>query len=94
MNMKYAARVGDSDTYIAIAQVKEVLGSVHAHIQFKEGKTSSYILLDSSGEFFDLDEDLFDGDSVLVRFALQDQFARLIPMDELADRLLDQRQKR
>jgi len=92
MNAKFAAQVSD-DTYIAIAEVERVHGNPNyefeAHVTHEDGTKARYALLTSfgTGNFGSV---LQGGDRVVVRFAKEDQFARLVSMDEVASRLRDQ----
>lgn len=90
MNAKNAVKVGDDGTYIAIAKVvalfKNPQYDFEAQVVFEDGLTARYLLLTSwgTGRF---GQTLHPGDHVVVRFAKEDQFARLVSMDELASRL-------
>ena len=89
MNAKYAVNVG-GDTYIAIAKVERVHGNpsyqLLANVQFEDGTWARYALCTSFGTT-NFGSVVDGGDYVVVRFTMADQFATLIPMDELASRL-------
>lgn len=89
MNAKYAVKVGGGDTYIAIGKVLRVYNTPYEFqvvIEYEDGTRGRYVLCTSFGTT-SFGSMLDGGDRVVVRFAKEDQFARLVPMDELASRL-------
>jgi hypothetical protein len=91
MNAKHAVKVGDDGTYVAIAKVVRVALNpsykLEAHVTFEDGTRGQYALVTSFGTT-DFGSVIDGGDHVVVRFAMEDQFARLVTMDELASRLV------
>ena len=89
MNAKHAVKL-DGETYLAIAKVVYCHNNPNyefeAHVNFEDGSTGRYALCTSYGGT-NFGRVLDGGDHVVVRFSREDQFARLVTMDELASRL-------
>jgi hypothetical protein len=89
MNAYHAQEVTE-DCYVAIAEVVRVYDNpsyqLEAHVTFEDGTKARYALATSVGTT-DFGRVVQGGDHVVVRFAKEDQFARLVTMDELASRL-------